>query len=73
MTDPTLNEIVKELMEEFELPKSHVEKVVKHFFNWQRQSFIDLEYSDYNWKYFGNFKVIKKRLTKKIKEDAEQK
>ena len=73
MTDPVLNEIVKELMEEFELSKGQTEKVIKHFFNWQRQSFVDLEYSDYNWKYFGNFNVIKKRLIKKTKDNAEQK
>lgn len=62
--DNTIKEIINEIAEELDIPKVKVKTVVYHFFNWQRQKFIELENECYYWKYFGKFKIIPSRYEK---------
>lgn len=65
--DNTIKEIIEEIAEELNISKVKVENIIRHFFNWQRDSFINLKFSTYYWKYFGKFSIIKKRHDAYIK------
>jgi hypothetical protein len=53
--------IIEDLAKEFNLPKSKIDHVTKHFFSWQREKFIECDNVEYKWNYFGKFKIIQRR------------
>lgn len=70
--DKIVEEIIQEIAKETNIKSSTVRKVVMHFFNWQRQSFIKLEYSSYYWRYFGKFFIIRKRYNKRLENEKNE-
>ncbi len=69
----TIRKIIEEIAAEEGISRPRVEHAIRHFFNWQRQSFIDIDYSGYYWRYFGKFKVIKKKYDKLINNETKTK
>lgn len=64
--DRVIDEIIREIAAEKGITIKKTDHAVKHFFNWQRQKFIELENETYYWKHFGKFKVMKDRYNKHI-------
>ena len=73
MKDRIIQKIIKRISKEMSIKEDEVEKMIIHFFSWQRDNMISINYKGYLWNYFGKINIIEKRLTKKLEKENEQK
>ncbi len=73
MKDRIIQKIIKRISKEMSIKEDEVEKMIIHFFSWQRDNMININYKGYLWNYFGKINIIEKRLTKKLEKENEQK
>ena len=73
MKDRIIQKIIKRISKEMSIKEDEVEKMIIHFFSWQRDNMININYKGYLWNYFGKINIIAKRLTKKLEKENEQK
>ena len=68
-----IQKIIKRISKEMSIKEDEVEKMIIHFFSWQRDNMININYKGYLWNYFGKINIIEKRQTKKLEKENEQK
>ena len=73
MKDRIIQKLIKRISKEMSIKEDEVEKMIIHFFSWQRDNMININYKGYLWNYFGKINIIEKRLTKKLEKENEQK
>lgn len=61
--------IIDEISSELNISKNKVEQVTKHFFNWQREKFIECENTEYVWTGFGKFKLMENKYNKFVENN----
>lgn len=72
MVDPTIDKIMDECAEEFNIDKSTVIKFVKYFFNWQFNALNSKKYVSYVWSHLLTITLYNKKIDNKYFEACDE-
>lgn len=67
-----MEQIIQEIAEELQIPKSKVKAALYHMTNWLRHAMSNLKYAEIHIPKFGTFKVMAKRAPEELRENLEE-